>query len=203
MIKHLLILVIMFGFTFVQAQNEYDDEVPQANTEEFVGFNKKGKEIKKRLDQCRLRVGGAAGFLIRNSELGFNISPIVGYQVVEDRLEVGGGISYDFYRFRASGFKYTENTVGGSVYLRAYVWEGLFAQFKGVVQKTYIEQNLTALPAIRQENIFGGVGYQYPIADRAFMNFGLEINLIPYDLRIVASRAERVISPFFQFQFCF
>ena len=105
MIKHLLILVIMFGFTFVQAQNEYDDEVPQAYTEEFVGFNKKGKEIKKRLDQCRLRVGGAAGFLIRNSELGFNISPIVGYQVVEDRLEVGGGISYDFYRFRASGFK--------------------------------------------------------------------------------------------------
>jgi len=201
MIKHLLILVIMFGFTFVQAQNEYDDEVPPADTEEFVGFNKKGKEKKKRLDQCRLRVGGAAGFLIRNSELGFNISPIVGYQVVEDRLEVGGGISYDFYRFREPGLKYTENTVGGSVYLRAYVWEGLFAQFKGVVQKTYIERNQT--PAIRQENIFGGFGYQYPIADRAFMNFGLEINLIPYDLRIVASRAERVISPFFQFQFCF
>lgn len=201
MIKHLLILLIMFGFTFVQAQNEYDDEVPPADTEEFVGFNKKGKEKKKRLDQCRLRVGGAAGFLIRNSELGFNISPIVGYQVVEDRLEVGGGISYDFYRFRAP--KYTENTVGGSLYLRAYVWEGLFAQFKGVVQKTYIEQNQTALAAIRQENIFGGVGYQYRIADRAFMNFGLEINLIPYDLRIVASRAERVISPFFQFQFCF
>jgi len=200
MIKHLLILLIMFGFTFVQAQNEYDDEVPPADTEEFVGFNKKGKEKKKRLDQCRLRVGGAAGFLIGNGELGFNISPIVGYQVVEDRLEVGGGISYDFYRFREPGLKYTENTVGGSIYLRAYVWEGLFAQFKGVVQKTYIEQNQTA---IRQENIFGGVGYQYPIADRAFMNFGLEINLIPYDLSIANSKGKRIPSPFFQFQFCF
>ncbi|MFT6686792.1 MAG: hypothetical protein ACJAVH_002065, partial [Bacteroidia bacterium] len=74
-------------------------------------------------------------------------------------------------------------------------------QFRGVYQKTYINLNTVQLAPLRQGNVFGGVGYQYQVADKIYINIGLEINLIPYDLSVVNSRTERIISPFFQFQF--
>lgn len=196
--KAILFLLVILGTSFVFAQGEYDDEVPIDSEEEFVGFNKKGKEKK---DLSRIRIGGSAGFGIGNRQLGFSMSPTVGYQVVEDRIEIGTGILYDFYRYKEPTIKYIENTVGSNNYVRVYVWEGLFAQFRGVYQKTYIKLNTVKYAPIRQGNVFGGAGYQYQVADKVFINFGLEINLIPYDLSVVNSRTERIISPFFQFQF--
>lgn len=205
MTKYLVIILFCLSFSFVHAQNEYDDEVPPSDTEEFVGFNKKGKEKKKRLDECRLRIGGTANFGVGNGQIGFSASPTVGYMVVEDRIEIGTGILYNFYRFKDDRVpvKYVENTVGSNNYVRVFVWEGLFAQFRGVYQKTYVKLNGVSLAPIRLGNVFGGAGYQYKISERGFINFGLEINLIPYDLSVVNSRSERIISPFFQFQFCF
>lgn len=192
-----LLLIIFFG-QLVFAQGEYDSEVPVQSEEEFVGFNKNGKEKK---DLSRIRIGGSAGLSLGNRQLGFGISPTVGYQVIEDRIEIGTGILYDYYRYKEPGFKYVENTVGSNNYVRIYVWEGLFAQFRGVYQKTYITVNTTGLTPIRLGNVFGGAGYQYAISEKVFVNFGLEINLIPYDLSVVAARTERIISPFFQIQF--
>lgn len=192
----ILLLVLMVQFVFTQG--EYDQEVPEESEEEFVGFNKKGKEKK---DLSRIRIGGSAGFGLGNRQLGFNFSPTIAYQVVEDRIEIGTGILYDYYRYKEPAIKYTENTVGSNNYVRLYVWEGLFAQFRGVYQKTYINLNTVQLAPLRQGNVFGGVGYQYQVADKIYINIGLEINLIPYDLSVVNSRTERIISPFFQFQF--
>ena len=201
MMRKLLYFFMLFAFMQVSlAQGEYDNEIPQNNEEEFVGFNKKGKEKK---DLSRIRIGGGAGFGLGANQLGFSISPTIGYQIVENRVEIGTGLLYDYYRFKDSnpGLKYVENTVGSNNYIRLYIWEGLFAQLRGVYQKTYLNLNSVSLAPLRQGNVFGGAGYQYQVGEKVFANFGLEINLIPYDSPLVNNRDTRIISPFFQFQF--
>jgi hypothetical protein len=202
MMKKLIILLSLFAFSQVLwSQNEYDDEVPVTSEEEFVGFNKKKNKPKK--DLSRFRIGGMAGFGLANNQLGFSISPTLGYQLIEDRLEIGTGILYDYYRYKdsRSNIKLTQNTVGSNSYVRVYVWNGLFAQARGVYQKTYAKYNNVKYAPTRLGNVFAGAGYQFEITKKIFMNVGLEINLIPYDLSIVNSRAERVLSPFFMIQF--
>ena len=199
MMKKLIILLGLVAFTqALWSQTEYDDEIPETTEEEFVGFNKKNK-VKK--DLSRIRIGGTAGFGIANNELSFSYSPMIGYQLVEDRIEIGTGILYDYYRYKDPRNKLTQNTVGSNNYLRIYVWQGLFAQGRGVYQKTYTKYNNTKYAPIKLGNVFGGAGYQFEVTNKIFMNVGLEINIIPYDLSIVNSRAERVISPFFNIQF--
>ena len=54
MMRKLLYFFMLFAFMQVSlAQGEYDNEIPQNNEEEFVGFNKKGKEKKKGKAQKR------------------------------------------------------------------------------------------------------------------------------------------------------
>lgn len=200
--KKLIILLSLFAFSQVLwSQTEYDDEVPESSEEEFVGFNKKRNKPKK--DLSRFRIGGTAGFGIANNQLGFSISPTLGYQLVKDRIEIGTGILYDYYRYKDNRIpiKLTQNTVGSNSYIRFYVWQGLFAQARGVYQKTYTKDKTTKYAPINLGNVFAGAGYQFEVTKKIFMNVGLEINIIPYDLTITNSRAERVISPFFMIQF--
>ena len=198
--KKLIILLSLFAFSqALWSQTKYDDEVPETSEDEFVGFNKKKNKTKK--DLSRIRIGGTAGFGIANRQLSFSISPTVGYQIVEDRLEIGTGILYDYYRYKDSRNKLTQNTVGSNSYVRIYVWNGFFAQARGVYQKSYTSLNNTQLAPIRLGNVFAGAGYQFEVTDKIFMNVGLEINIIPYSSAPSLSQAERVISPFFMIQF--
>ena len=199
--KKISILLFSLCLVFnISAQNEYDDEVPQTDEEEFVGFNKKNKNRQKK-DLSRIKIGGTMGFGLANNQLSFNISPMIGYQIIEDRLEVGTGIIYGFYRYKTNNpsYKYTENTIGTNNYLRVYVWSGLFAQLRGEYKKIYAKDSNNMKAELKLGNIYGGAGYSIPIGDRAAMNLGLEINLIEYDPNI--SNYKRVLSPFFNFQY--
>lgn len=202
-----LSLCLMFS---VSAQNEYDDEVPQTGEEEFVGFNKKNKKNKEEKDLSRIRIGGTAGFGAGTNQLGFNISPLVGYQVVEDRIELGGGFQYDLYREGIkNNYKYLQHTYGPIAYGRIYIWEGLFAQIKGVYlisnakQTNYISSSNTVITKYKDDffNVYGGAGYSFPIGDKAYFNLGLEINIIPFENNGLSNRKPRSVSPFFNFQF--
>ena len=196
--KILVCLFIIFSSVTVYAQNEYDNETPPSEEEEFVGYNKKKNKSKK--DLSRLRIGPSLGFALANNQIGFNISPVIGYQVVEDRLEFGAGMGYDFYRYKDPRYKFTVHTPGVIGYGRVYVWQGLFAQAKGVYNWDFVNDNGFKYDPTGYGNIFGGAGYQIKAGERFFMNIGLEINILPYDQSIIGARAERVISPFFNFQ---
>jgi hypothetical protein len=198
--KKLVILLSLIAFSqMLWSQTEYDDEVPSNSEEEFVGFNKKESKVKK--DLSRIRIGGTAGFGIANNQISFNISPLVGYQLVEDRIEVGAGIIYDFYRYKVPRLTFTVNTPGINTYARLYIWEGVFVQARAVYQWAYVKENGLKFDPIGYGNVFGGVGYQFQISEKVFFNTGLEINIIPFDPNIISSGRERVISPFFNIQF--
>lgn len=198
--KILVFIFLLFTSLSLSAQGEYDEEVPpSSNNEEFVGFNKKKNKEKK--DLSRIRIGGTAGFGIANNQIGFNISPTVGYQVVKDRVEFGGGMVYDYYRYKDPRNVFKINTPGVSAYARLFVWEGIFIQARGVYQWAFVNDNGFKFDPIGYGNIFGGAGYQFPIGNKVFMNVGLEVNIIPFDQTIINTRSERVISPFFNIQF--
>lgn len=197
--KKLIILLGLFTFTQVLwSQTEYDQELPESTGEEFVGFNKKNN-VKK--DLSRIRIGGTAGFGIANSQLSFNISPLIGYQLVEDRIEVGAGMIYDYYRYKDPRLTFVVNTPGINTYTRIYIWEGVFAQARGVYQWAYVNDNGFKYDPIGYGNVFGGLGYQFQISEKVFFNAGLEVNIIPFDPQIINSGRPRVISPFFNIQF--
>lgn len=192
----------------ISAQNEYDDEVPQTNEEEFVGFNKKNK-LKEKKDLSRIRIGGTAGFGAGTNQLGFNISPLIGYQVVEDRIELGGGFQYDLYREGIkNNYKYLQHTYGPTAYGRVYIWEGLFAQVRAVylvsnAKQTDFNYNPNRISKYKDDffNVYGGAGYAFPIGNNAYFNLGLEINIIPFENNGLSNRRPRSVSPFFNIMF--
>lgn len=198
--KKLAILMSLIAFSqMLWSQTEYDDEVPSTSEEEFVGFNKNKNKVKK--DLSSIRVGGTAGFGIANNQIGFNISPTAGYQLIKDRIEVGGGMVYDFYRYKDPRNVFSVNTPGITFYARIFVWQGVFVQARAVYQWAYVNDNGFKFDPIGYGNVFGGAGYQFAISEKVFFNTGIEINIIPFDQSIINSRNERVISPFFNIQF--
>lgn len=195
-----IVIVTLLFVVSLTAQGDYDNEMPPNEDQEFVGFNKKEKEKK---DLSRLRLGGTAGLGFANNSLGFNISPLLSYQVVEDRIEIGTGIIYDYFRYKDRFDKYIVNTIGSNSMIRFYIWEGVFAQGRYVIQKSYPVWNGTKYQGEVFQNFFAGGGYQIAVAEKAFVNLGLEINIIPYETTAVSNRPPRVISPFINFQFAF
>ena len=121
-----------------------------------------------------------------------DISPIVGYQLIEDRLEIGTGVIYQFQRYdayvRAYGLSFDNiksHTYGGRVFPRVYIFQGLFAQLEyliwnGQVSEIYFSNAGTyAIRDIRLtfHNAFAGVGYRFPVGERAFFTIIGSINL--------------------------
>lgn len=178
------------------SQNEYDGQIPETNSEEFVGFNKKNKDKK---DLSRIKIGGSAGFGFANQTISLNISPLIGYQIVKDRLEIGTGIYYEYFKYNDRRFGYHFNTVGPNSYLRVYVWGGVFVQARGVYLVNYGKSVNGTKVRYDFGNVYGGAGYSIPLGERATMNVGLEINLIEYSPSY--SNTKRIISPFFNFQY--
>lgn len=111
---YLFLILFSVSFAFTYAQGDYDDELPPSNNDEFVGFGKKEKNRKKEFKKnlCKMRIGGSLGFGYYNGLLNLGISPQVGYQIVEDRLEFGGGFSYDYQRFKNSRYTQNQHIIG-------------------------------------------------------------------------------------------
>lgn len=194
--KVLLLFACTCIFSLAFNQTEYDDEVPAENQEQFVGYNKKNKKDK---DLSRILIGGSANFSFSNNTFFLAFSPLVGYQVVKDRLELGGGAMYQYVKYSDRRYGYDVNTIGPNAYAKLYVWNQLFVQGRCVYLKNYGK----TISGLKFEgnfwNVFAGAGYSVDFSEKAKMNIGLEINLLEYDPRY--SNAKRVISPFFNFQY--
>lgn len=206
--KYFFLFLFLLGLAFTYAQGDYDNDLPPSKNDEFVGFGKKEKLKKneKNRDLSRIRIGGSIGLGFYDGLFNVGLSPLVGYQVVENRLELGGGFTYDYLRYKNNTYTYNQHTIGPVAYIRGYVWKGLFAQLRGVYQKSYASQ-VNRQNNIKQKaedglgNVYAAIGYSIPMGSRAYFNVGLEINLIAYDLSRVNAGAQRVISPFMNIQF--
>lgn len=181
----LLLLAIFFAFGAFAQDDDYDTELPDTQDEEFVGFNKKKKDKNR---TKRWRLGGDFGFSATEFLINTEISPLLGYQIIEDRLEVGGGIVYQYTNIRRtfislpSGNTFVPakiNVLGGRNYARAYVWEGLYLQLEGILIN-YRERpkDVDRLIKLTIGNALAGVGYKLDIADNIHTNFSVSTNLI-------------------------
>lgn len=205
---YFFLIIFSLSFVSVLAQDDYDKELPPSKNEEFIGFGKKEKFKKNKpiKDLSRIRIGGSVGLGFYDGLFNIGLSPLVGYQVVEDRLELGGGFTYDYLRYKNNLYIYNQHTIGPVAYIRGYIWKGLFAQVRGVYQKSYANQlNRQTKIKLKAEddlgNVYAAVGYSLPMGSKVFFNIGLEVNLIAYDLSRVNASAKRVFTPFMNIQF--
>ncbi|MGB1247358.1 MAG: hypothetical protein ACPG4Z_00625 [Chitinophagales bacterium] len=196
--KGLAIFIFIFCFAISYGQNEYDNDSPDTEEEEeFVGFDKKKKDKEKNNLNKRLRLGADFGyFYIDKFELGFAITPILSYQIVEDRLELGTGLNYRILKDRIN--KDAFHLLGNKSYMRAYIWNGIFAQFSGEINGL-VGKSSRLYSLSNNKNVFFGGGYSIEMGNNGYFNIGAEINLIEYE----NSDRKRSISPFFNFQFAF
>lgn len=143
----LFLFCLQVGFS-QDTDNEYAEDV-----DSFEGL----KEEKKKADLSRIRIGGDFGLGFGNNAVFAEISPIVGYQVIRDRLELGPGL---IYQHESRAKTYAVNNIGGQAYIRGYLWEGLFLQVDGfLVNFNYKDIANNRKANFTYGNGFVGAGY--------------------------------------------
>ncbi len=74
----------------------------------------------------RLYFGGGMGLSGGSWGTSISLSPIVGY-MVSNRLSVGVGATYQFYKYQDNYYDYQDNRYGGSVFARMNLFKQIFA----------------------------------------------------------------------------
>mgnify|MGYP007014122648 CR=1 FL=1 len=150
--------------------NEYSDDEEKT---EFKGI----KDEKKKLDLSRFRVGGDIGLGFASNTFFAEISPMIGYQIIKDRLEVGPGL---IYQHQSEAKRYSFNNFGGQAYVRGYIFDGIFAQVDGFLVNfnyKYIGTNRKA--SFTYGNGFVGGGYAFNHKDAPFyLSISVKTNMI-------------------------
>ena len=137
-------------------------------------------ELEKKKEKLnRLRIGGNFGLQF-GSYTYVNLSPTVGYMVVKNRLEIGGGPIFIYQRFRYSnGFRnYALNlfVYGADVYTRGFLYKGFYLEARyDVVNKTsYYDLN----KKLWVNHLLLGAGYAAPIGKIGVFNISLLYNVL-------------------------
>lgn len=172
--KILFLLVFFYSSQLSFAQNTPDNEYPDDDIESFEGL----KEEKKKIDLSRFRVGGDFGFSIGGQGIvAAEISPLIGYQIIRDRLEIGPGL---IYQHLSQAKVYAENNVGGQAYLRGYIWEGIFIQVDGfLVNFNYKYLGTTRKGSFSYGNGFVGAGYAFNHKEAPFyISLSIKTNMV-------------------------
>lgn len=179
----------------IYAQGDYDEELPPSEQDdEFVGFSKKKKKEKTNIekDLSRIRIGGDFGLSFTNFAFFAEVSPLASYMVVEDILELGGGMIFQHNNIRrafisSNGFIYEPaviNIYGGRIYARVYIWDGIHAQIEPMLinyreRKKDVPPNQNDLITLTIGNVLAGGGYTFGHPEGKFLtNLALMTNLI-------------------------
>ena len=183
--KFILLFIIPLLATTLIAQDEYEDEVPYDGEEEFKPLKKERKDFVH-----NFLVGGSGGFSVGNNTLVFDLNPVVAYQIVRDRLEVGVGVAYTFGRWQEiTGIEHKTNIIGPQVYFRGYVWEGLFAQFDGIYSVYKDKTKTTPVNKFKTTygNVFAGGGFRSG-GEKVYYDVGIKVNLLEVENSPYAKR---------------
>ncbi len=132
----------------------------------------------------RLFWGGGIGFAFAANQLMLDLSPMMGVKLNE-RFSGGVGVTYKYSRFYDyfPGVDLVSNIWGGSLFLRANIYAGLYARVEyehlQIIQK-FTERNS---PQIRDQfnSFFVGGGYATPLAGKssAFVEILYNLNDTP------------------------
>lgn len=177
-------LLILFSAHSLFAQ-EYEDEF------NFDKVREKEEAIEEELekddkffDKERLYFGGGFGFAFGNIVF-LDISPDVIYEVIEDRMQVGAGISYQYTNYRGDMYQYPGgnkfHSYGARLFDRVFIWDGLFAQLEYQMVNTEYLYSDGVSGIIRSRGtfhtMFGGLGYNFMVGRNSFMSMTMLVNL--------------------------
>lgn len=174
--KKLSFVLLLVAFILnVQAQTDADHEyAPDSEIQQFESI----KIDKKKVDLSRFRVGGDFGFSLGGQGIvAAEVSPIIGYQIIRDRLEIGPGL---VYQHLSKAKVYAENNVGGQAYLRGYLWNGIFLQIDGfLVNFNYSDKIVNQKGSFTYGNGFVGAGYSFNHAEAPFyISLSVKTNMV-------------------------
>lgn len=117
----------------------------------------------------RLFYGGGIGLQFGDLTL-IDLSPMVGYKI-SNRLGIGISPTYKYYRYRnyfGNDLDLKTNVLGGSVFLRCYIYQGLFAQTEyEYLNYRYNDPNTSGKLAKDIWSLFAGGGYSQPVGGKA------------------------------------
>lgn len=151
--KLIPIFIFLFITNFLFAQKDDHEYATDEEVEEFEGL----KEDKKKIDLSNFVVGGDLGLGFASNTFYAEFSPTIGYQIIKNRLEFGPGL---IYQHQSEAKQYAVNSIGGQAYVRAYVFDGFFAQVDGfLVNYNFNNLVLKKKSSFSYGNGFVGVGY--------------------------------------------
>lgn len=79
----------------------------------------------KFFDPSKMYTGGNFGLQFGTITF-IDLSPLIGYRVT-DKISVGVGITYQYYRYKSSSYDFQTNVYGGRVFARYFIRKNLFA----------------------------------------------------------------------------
>lgn len=129
----------------------------------------------------RLVFGGNFGASFSNYETLIGISPSVGYKVT-DRLTLGTGVIYQFYRYKIAPFDFKFNNYGGRLYGTFQLNEFLIlhSEYESL-NLEYIKYNTLGVPDGTQRRTIGsmlvGGGYRQYISSNSMLDLMVLYNL--------------------------
>ena len=103
-----------------------DEETPtkQKRNERYADED----SVQKKFDPSKLRIGGNFGLQFGNYT-SINLAPTLSYFFIPNRLQFGVGPILLFQSIRLNnGSRLKTTAYGGQLFLRGYVWNGLFLQ---------------------------------------------------------------------------
>lgn len=177
-------LLIFLSVNLIFAQ-EYEDDFnfDQIREKEEV-IEEELKKDDKFFDKDRLYFGGGFGFAFGNIVF-LDLSPDVIYEFIEDRMQLGVGVSYQYTNYRGNMYQYPGgnkfHSYGARLYDRVFVWDKLFVQLEyQVVNTEYLySDGISGIVRSRDtfHTMFGGGGYNFMVGRNSFMSMMMLFNL--------------------------
>lgn len=165
----LIILILLIGF--IQSS--------------YAQFGQPSSQTKNDFSmQKRFYVGGGLGFGISSYGTNLMIAPLVGYRL-SPSFDIGLRLTYNYYRYNDSYFKYTSNNYGAGVFGRYYLFffNDLFlhAEYEALNYDQFIylgPNNELEKERSWVSSVFIGAGYRQWISNRAFVGITVLWNLL-------------------------
>jgi hypothetical protein len=127
----------------------------------------------------RLFFGGGLGLQFGTLTL-IDVSPMIGYKLT-NRIGIGVSPTYKYYRYRnyfGSDLDLKTNVLGGSVFTRCYIYNGLFAQAEyEYLNYRYNDPSSSEKLSRDIWSMFLGGGYSQPVGDKASLYLMILWNL--------------------------
>ncbi len=144
----------------------------------------------------RIRLGGSFG-LSFGSITNINISPMLGLQAT-DKLTVGAGVIYQYYKSNLTGFNYKSNIFGGRAFAMYSIISGVSAHAEyESINRNYIDAGTGASKPIWLNSFLVGGTYSQPTGGRLIraVNFTALYNL-NYNNQVNPTNPYQNISPY-------